>query len=584
MRANTKSLPRWNLNDIFDENNPNFIEKAIFNLEKNVLSIESYKNKLRKNISSKNFLKLLKLIDLYHQQKNIIDAYFEIKQGENVFDLETNKNKTDTEKILNNFDDRLIFFDRWWKKLDEQNAKRLMSLAGKDFKHELRQIRQNELAVRQTDGNLISEKNIGVKSLKQIYSLLIKNLKFKLKVGDETKILTVEEIESYFYSGNKKLRKRAYDEYFEEFENGIGPTLSYIYEIIIKDIIGEKKKGVSQNYISKAILDQMFTLIRKNISIFQQYFELKSKLLKLKKATAYDLNIPFKVPASMRKIDFFQAKKIILKSFFDFSPVYGNSAKKIFDSNHIDAQNRQGKFPMNFTVSVSNRIPSYINVVFNKDLESLIILSHEVGHAVHDDLSGHHKFVVREPSIFLMELSSSLSELIVFDKLFSETNEVKDKIYILGSMLDNILTLIFKMGYLAIWEEKTFGNITKDSNNLKIINEEYLALIKEQFGEKISVPQKFRWEWMTIPHFFENPFWIYSYAVNEIIALHLFNRFKKNGPKYAKNILKILSAGGSAYPMEILARARINIKSNKFWQDGFNIIKKMIDDFELLIS
>ncbi len=305
MRANTKSLPRWNLNDIFDENNPNFIEKAIFNLEKNVLSIESYKNKLRKNISSKNFLKLLKLIDLYHQQKNIIDAYFEIKQGENVFDLETNKNKTDTEKILNNFDDRLIFFDRWWKKLDEQNAKRLMSLAGKDFKHELRQIRQNELAVRQTDGNLISEKNIGVKSLKQIYSLLIKNLKFKLKVGDETKILTVEEIESYFYSGNKKLRKRAYDEYFEEFENGIGPTLSYIYEIIIKDIIGEKKKGVSQNYISKAILDQMFTLIRKNISIFQQYFELKSKLLKLKKATAYDLNIPFKVPASMRKIDFF---------------------------------------------------------------------------------------------------------------------------------------------------------------------------------------------------------------------------------------------------------------------------------------
>jgi oligoendopeptidase F len=35
----------------------------------------------------------------------------------------------------------------------------------------------------------------------------------------------------------------------------------------------------------------------------------------------------------------------------------------------------------------------------------------------------------------------------------------------------------------------------------------YLANLRQQFGKAVTVPDEFRWEWLTIPHIFASPFY-----------------------------------------------------------------------------
>ena len=84
------------------------------------------------------------------------------------------------------------------------------------------------------------------------------------------------------------------------------------------------------------------------------------------------------------------------------------------------------------------------------------------------------------------------------------------------------------------------------------------------------------WEWVSIPHFFHSPFYCYAYSFGNLLALSLYQRFKKEGRDFAPTYIKILEAGGSKKPESLLNEYGINIRSQKFWQDGFDYIEEQV--------
>jgi oligoendopeptidase F len=46
--------------------------------------------------------------------------------------------------------------------------------------------------------------------------------------------------------------------------------------------------------------------------------------------------------------------------------------------------------------------------------------------------------------------------------------------------------------------------------------------------------------------------------------------------------VKILAAGGSEAPAKVLADAGIDIYSSVFWQGGFDVIARLVDQLEAL--
>jgi len=110
----------------------------------------------------------------------------------------------------------------------------------------------------------------------------------------------------------------------------------------------------------------------------------------------------------------------------------------------------------------------------------------------------------------------------------------------------------------------------------------YLETLKEQFGEALEMNDEFKWEWVSIPHFYGTPFYVYAYSFGQLLVLALYQMYKKEGEKFKPKYLKILEYGGSESPTKILTEAGINIASAKFWQGGFDVISGMIDELEKL--
>jgi oligoendopeptidase F len=93
---------------------------------------------------------------------------------------------------------------------------------------------------------------------------------------------------------------------------------------------------------------------------------------------------------------------------------------------------------------------------------------------------------------------------------------------------------------------------------------------------------EFRWEWVSIPHIYEVPFYVYAYTFGQLLVLSLYQQFKAEGESFKPRYLKILAAGGSDAPARILAEAGIDIYSAKFWQGGFDVITGMLDQLEAI--
>lgn len=110
----------------------------------------------------------------------------------------------------------------------------------------------------------------------------------------------------------------------------------------------------------------------------------------------------------------------------------------------------------------------------------------------------------------------------------------------------------------------------------------YLANLEAQFGDAVEVSDEFRWEWVSIPHIYEVPFYVYAYAFGQLLVLSLYQQYKAEGESFKPRYLKILSAGGSESPARILEEAGIDIHSADFWQGGFDVINRMVDQLEAL--
>ena len=70
------------------------------------------------------------------------------------------------------------------------------------------------------------------------------------------------------------------------------------------------------------------------------------------------------------------------------------------------------------------------------------------------------------------------------------------------------------------------------------------------------------------------------------LYLHLtertLQRYKKEDDAFKPSYIKILEAGGSKSPADILSESGIDISSKDFWQGGFNVVDEQIKQLEAI--
>ncbi|MGA7272747.1 MAG: M3 family metallopeptidase, partial [Acidimicrobiia bacterium] len=253
----------------------------------------------------------------------------------------------------------------------------------------------------------------------------------------------------------------------------------------------------------------------------------------------------------------------------------------VFAEDHLDSEVRKGKRSGAFCMSVLPGMTPWVLVNYQGRPDDVATLAHELGHAIHAILASDHTLFTYHSSLPLAETASTFGEMLLVDKLLEEEQNEDVRRDLLFRQVDDSYATIMRQIFFALFERRAHEMVNAGAS-VEELSKAYVENLEEQFGDAVELGEEFRWEWVSIPHIYQVPFYVYAYAFGQLLVLSLYQQYKEEGEAFKPRYIKILSAGGSDAPARVLAEAGIDIHSAEFWQGGFDVIADLIDQLEAI--
>lgn len=585
----TYAVKKWNLGELFPGFDSPELESAFDNVEEQVASFEGVRGKLTPDINTETFLDVVRASEETARVINRVYAFAGLSFAADTQDQNAQSLIGRVQQFVAEIQNRTLFFNLWWKDLDDANAQRLMDAAG-DYRYYLEEIRHfKPHTLSEAEEKVVNLKDVtGSAALINLYDAITNRYVFKLEVNGEIQELTRAQLQPFIQGPDPELRAKAYQELYRVYGED-GPVLSQMYQTRARDwhneniILRKFSSPMSVRNLANDVPDEAVNVLmdvtKKNSKIFQRYFKMKAKHVGLEKLRRYDIYAP--VAKSDKAFEFGEAARMVLESFSAFEPRVGELAQRVFDQDHLDSEVRKGKQGGAFCASINPENTPYVLMNYTGRARDVATLAHELGHAIHAMLASDHSTFTFHSSLPLAETASTFGEMMLTEKLLSEETDEAVRRDILFKQMDDAFATILRQIYFAMFERDAHELIQKNASTDELCAA-YLENLKEQFGDSVELSDEFKWEWVSIPHIYHTPFYVYAYAFGQLLVFSLYQQFKAEGESFKPKYLKVLSAGGSEAPEKILADAGIDIRSPQFWQGGFDVLSKMVDELEKL--
>ncbi|NOZ27629.1 MAG: M3 family oligoendopeptidase [Chloroflexi bacterium] len=578
---------RWDLSDLLTS--PEAADEVIADLERLVEEMEAQRDRLSPDMEEEDFLAIVRQYEAISQALHRLGGYAYLWFSEDTQDQQALAFRSRIEQLGADVQNRILFFSLWWKGLDDEPAQRLMRHAG-DYRYFLESLRRfKPYTLSEPEEQIINIKDVnGINALITLYDMITNRFLFELEVDGEKKLLTREQLMVYARDPRPEVRAAAYQELYRVYGEQ-GGLLGQIYAYRVRDWHNENLKlrhfpspiAVRNlaNDIPDAAVDTLLRVCRENAGVFQRYFRLKARWLGMDRLRRYDIYAP--IVSAEKSYDYGEAVDLVLDTYQAFSSEMAEHARRVFTDRHIDAQVRPGKQGGAFSYGVLPGVTPYILLNYTGKARDVAVLAHELGHAIHSSLASHHSVLTFHPSLPLAETASVFGEMLLTDRLLREEKDAAVRRDLLASALDDTYATVLRQAYFALFEREAHDLVTEGRTTDQLC-ERYLANLHDQFGDAVEISEEFRWEWVSIPHIYHTPFYVYAYSFGQLLVLSLYQRYKEEGETFKPAYLKILAYGGSASPQQVLSEAGIDITSPAFWQGGFDVISGMIDELEAM--
>lgn len=579
----------WSLADLYPGFKSAEFEAAFDQIEEQVSSFEGLRDNLKPDMPADQFMEVVRASEDMTRVANQLYSFAGLSFAADTQDQTAQSAQARAQQFLAEMENRTLFFSLWWKELDEANAARLMKDSG-DYHYYLEEMRHfKPYTLSESEEKVVNLKNVtGSQALVTLYDSITNRYAFKLEVEGETKELTRGQIMAYVQGPDPDLRAAAYQELYRVYGQD-GPILGQMYQTRVRDWRNENltmRKFSSPiavrnlgNDIPDEAVDTLLEVAGKNSGIFQRYFKLKAKTLGVKVLRRYDIYAP--VAKAEKTFSFDAAAGMVLESFSEFEPKVGELARRVFDQDHLDSEVRQGKRDGAFCWSVIPDMTPWVLLNYQGRARDVATMAHELGHAIHSMLAEHHTTFTFHSSLPLAETASTFGEMMLTDRLLAEEKDEAVRRDILFKQVDDAYATIMRQSYFALFEKQAHEMVVENAS-VDEISTAYFENLKEQFGDSLELSEEFRWEWVSIPHIYHTPFYVYAYAFGQLLVLSLYQQYKQEGEAFKPRYLKILSAGGSEAPAKILGEAGIDIASAAFWQGGFDMVDELVRQLEAL--
>ena len=579
----------WSLDALYPSHDGPEIQAAFKELEAQTAEFEKKRSQLSAKTSQSELRSIIQALESIYRIGYRVASYAELWFSADTQNQSALGMVMRTEQLISEINNRTLFFSLWWKDLPDETAKPLMEGIG-DYRYWLEEMRHfKPHTLSEPEEKIINTKNVtGVNAFNTLYDSLTNRYVFKVEVEGEVKELTRGELMSLVRTPDPDLRARAYQELYRVYGDD-APILGQMYQTIVRDWRNEEvtlrkhKTPLSARNLANDLPDEVIeTLLetcRLNTGVFERFFKLKAKLLGMDKLRRYDIYAP--VAKAEKPYSYEKAAAKVLESFSKFDPRFAQLAERVFAEDHLDSEVRKGKTGGAFCSTVNPDITPWVLLNYQGKADDVATMAHELGHAIHSMLAEQHSLFTQHANLPLAETASTFGEMMLVDQLLAEESDSSVRRDLLFRQVDDAYATIQRQAFFAMFEKKAHQMVI-DGASVDEISEAYMENLKTQFGDAVEVAEEFKYEWVSIPHIYQVPFYVYAYAFGQLLVLALYKRFKAEGEAFKPRYIRLLSAGGSEAPMNLLDEAGVDVRQAAFWQGGFDVLSEMVDKLEKL--
>ncbi len=327
---------------------------------------------------------------------------------------------------------------------------------------------------------------------------------------------------------------------------------------------------------TKTVLGLIDTVTR-NFKISHKFYKLKAKMMKLPHLECVDKSAS--IGKTIKKIPFDQATQITHKAFQKLDPKYADMFQRFLKNGQIDAFPKKGKRGGAFcSGSIGNPTMVFLNHTDN--INSVMTLGHEMGHAFHFEASKAQRPIYQDFTISVAEVVSTLFENFVFEELLQDMTE-KEKVIALHDKIIGSISTVFRQIAAFNWELELHRTVREKG----AISKEEIAKLHNKhmssyLGPAFKMKEDDGYTFVQWPHLRYN-FYVYSYAYGELISMALYRKYKRD-TSFLKQIEDFLVAGSSKSPEQIFRDIGIDTSDPNFWIEGLTQIEDDIKQLEKL--
>lgn len=389
---------------------------------------------------------------------------------------------------------------------------------------------------------------------------------------------------------DRDFRRRVYETYYgvyKQFENTAASLLDG--EITSHNIVSKlrgydsaRQMSLFVNNLDEEIYDNLLEVVHDNMDIHRDYTSLRKEFLGVDDLGFHDIYVPL-VKDYDRKIEFDEARDIVLEAIKPLGEEYVKVARKGFEQRWFDVMPNEGKRSGAYSSGSYDTQP-YILLNHTDSIDDVFTIAHELGHSMHSYYTRKTQpFIYGSYSIFLAEIASTTNELLLLDYMLENSQSEEETAYLLNYFVNQFKSTVFRQTLFAEFEHEVNKLVAKgEPIPAARLDQIYGDLNRDYFGKDINVDEFISTEWSRIPHFYMF-YYVFQYATGFMSAVALSQKILKGTDEDRKAYLDYLKAGESEYPIDVLKKAGVDMTNKDAMQKAMDVARDALEDLRRAI-
>ncbi|WP_034558120.1 M3 family oligoendopeptidase [Helicobacter muridarum] len=546
----------------------------------------SYKGKLS-SLNASEFQKSIEIYENLCEDIGSIMTYVFLRFATN--SAKYGAKYADYEMKCNDLYSKIIFFELELANLDSNKMKDFSENAKKYqfFLSNLMENKKYKLSLPE-EQIILSLSPVGVDAFSRLFDESFANMRFK-STSDNSEI-SEEQILALLHVSDRKTRKKAQKNFTKGLEKH-SHLLTYILNMVRKNVaINKKLRGYEKpesfrhvsNQISQESVDSMIECVNANMDLVHGYYNVKSQILDIR-LKDYDRYAPLGFSQKESNVGFQEALLLTLQSFQQFSPIFHEIASRAINEGWIDSHPKPAKRGGAFSHGSTPSSHPYVLLNFTGNRRDIFTIAHELGHAIHQELSKSQGALNHDTPLTTAETASVFAEMLLFSSMKNQLSK-KELLDMYAGKIEDIFSTLFRQIVMTNFERAIHdidGELSKDD-----FNRIWLQENERMFGNSIKLTKNYSLWWSYIPHFIHSPFYCYAYSYGQLLVLALFGLYKNSNDKenFIQTYISFLSAGGSKSPRDLILDFGFDVNEKQFWDIGMNEVYSLLREFEDLLN